>query len=174
MTRARRILARHCFAGLACVGALAGLLEWLFARQDALLSILTGTLLCLLAALAGGFLGFLLLDLIRGVRGREPYSGQQYDGVLMGAFALAFAGMMLRLLTGSEVDTTLGASVGALIGGLLGAFPDELLPPILDLIHQEQALQDSATMPEDGAEPLDEVALVVLGRERVKDALRRI
>lgn len=147
---------KHCFAGLAGVGLLAGIFDHMWLGSTAHYAIFLAMLCVILGASLGGFTGFFAINLLRTVRGKKAYTGQHNDGVLMGAFAGAFVGMMSQILLSAEVDPIAGATAGAFIGGAMGAIPDEFLQPVLLLLSGD--LRPEAYTPPEVVfvEPADE------------------
>jgi hypothetical protein len=94
--------------------------------------------LTVVAAFVGGFTGFFLKDLGRTVRGLPPYRCINNDGWVMGAFMGAFVGIVFQLADSANgANLVVGSMVGAFFGAMTGAFPDEVITPILELMRAQ-------------------------------------
>lgn len=120
------------FHGLLAVGALAGVIEGSVRYGFTLHTAFPGMLLTLLGAFFGGFTGFFLKDCLRTWRGMKPYRGINNDGWLMGGFLGALTGTLLQVAASPDgANLVIGSILGAYAGATCGAFPDEVVTPIL-------------------------------------------
>ncbi|WP_285906819.1 hypothetical protein [Pseudodesulfovibrio pelocollis] len=127
------------FHGLLAMGALAGIGEGSLRYGFTLHTGFPGMALTLAAALLGGVCGFVLKDFFRSLRGLPPYRGINNDGWIMGAFMGAFLGTLFQVANSpSGANLVLGSMAGAYLGAALGAFPDEFITPILDLMRKSE------------------------------------
>lgn len=144
------------FHGLLAVGCLAGIGEGSMRYGFTLHTGFPGMALTLVAALLGGFSGFFLKDLGRTMRGQPPYRGINNDGWIMGAFMGTFLGTLVQLAdSASGANLVVGSMVGAYFGGMLGAFPDEFITPILELMQERErgASPPASKVPGQGKAP---------------------
>jgi len=128
------------FHGVLAVGGLAGALEGTMQMGEMTLhTTFPGMMLALVAVFLGGFTGFFLKDLSRTVRGMPPYRGVNNDGWMMGAFMGTFVGTLFQIMDSANGSNILiGTMVGGYIGAACGAFPDEFITPILNLMRAEK------------------------------------
>ncbi|MUM76824.1 hypothetical protein GKC30_04155 [Pseudodesulfovibrio sp. F-1] len=128
------------FHGLLAMGALAGIGEGSLRYGFTLHTGFPGMALTLAAALFGGVCGFVLKDFVRSLRGLPPYRGINNDGWVMGAFMGAFFGTLFQMINSAGgANLVLGSMAGASLGAALGAFPDEFITPILELMHKRES-----------------------------------
>lgn len=128
------------FHGMLAVGGLAGIVEGSMQYGFTLHTVFPGMLLTLVAAFIGAFLGFFMKDLVRTWRGMKPYRGLNNDGWMMGAFLGALVGTLFQVAGSSTgANLVVGSIIGAFFGGMCGAFPDEFVTPILELMRAERA-----------------------------------
>lgn len=131
------------FHGMLAIGGLAGLMEGTLRYGFTLHTVFPGMMLTLVAAFLGAFSGFFLKDLSRTMRGMEPYRGINNDGWMMGAFMGTFIGTLFQIVDSANgANLVLGSIVGAYFGAMSGAFPDEFVTPILNLMRAEQAARE--------------------------------
>jgi len=129
------------FQGMLAIGGLAGIVEG--SMQEGFFTLHTvfpGMMLTLVAAFLGGFSGFFLKDLSRTMRGWAPYRGVNNDGWMMGAFLGTFIGTLFQIADSANgANLVIGSMAGAYFGAMCGAFPDEFITPILQLMRAEHA-----------------------------------
>lgn len=127
------------FHGMLAIGGLAGILEGSMQYGFTLHTIFPGMMLTLVGAFMGGFCGFFLKDLSRTWRGMKPYRGVNNDGWMLGSFMGAFIGTLFQVAgSATGANLVIGSIVGAFFGGMFGAFPDEFVTPILNLMRAER------------------------------------
>lgn len=127
------------FHGLLAVGGLAGIVEGSMRYGFTLHTVFPGMVLTLVAAFLGAFSGFFLKDLLRTMSGMTPYRGINHDGWMMGAFMGTFIGTLFQVANSANgANLVIGSMAGAYFGALFGAFPDEFITPILELMRAEQ------------------------------------
>ena len=127
------------FHGLLAVGGLAGIVEGSLRDGFTLHTVFPGMVLTLVGAFLGAFCGFFIKDLLRVMHGVPPYRGVNHDGWMMGASMGSFAGVLFQLAnSANEANLVIGAVVGAFLGAMGGAFPDEFITPILELMQDEK------------------------------------
>lgn len=127
-----------CFHGITAIGAITGLLEGTMSNGFALHHAFPGIILTLTSAFVGGFIGFLLKDAFRVMRGQKPYRGVECEGMMLGAFTGALVGTLVQVAGSTTgANLILGSMGGAFIGAMIGALPDEFVTPILALMHRE-------------------------------------
>lgn len=130
------------FHGLLAISCLAGIGEGSLRYGLTLHTGFPGMALTLVAAFIGGFTGFFLKDLGRSLRGLPPYRCINHDGWVMGAFMGAFVGVLLQLAdSASGANLVVGSMVGAFFGAMTGAFPDEVITPILELMRAQDRVK---------------------------------
>ncbi len=130
------------FHGMLVIGGIAGIIEGTLREGFTIRTMFPGMMLTLVAAFLGGFTGFFLKDLFRTLRGRQPYRGVNNDGWLMGSFMGAFIGTLFQLMnSASGANLVVGSMCGAYFGAMFGAFPDEFITPILELMRSDQRLR---------------------------------
>ena len=123
------------FHGLLAIAAVAGVAEGSIRYGFTLHTMFPAMMLTLVGAFLGGFSGFFLKDLVRLWRGLPPYRGVNHDGWMMGAFMGTFLGVLFQVMnSANEANLVLGSMVGAYLGAMCGAFPDEFVTPILQLM----------------------------------------
>jgi len=128
------------FHGTLAIGGLAGIVEGSMQFGFTLHTVFPGMMLTLVAAFLGAFTGFFLKDLIRIWRGMKPYRGINNEGWMMGAFMGTFFGTLFQVAgSANGANLVIGSITGAYFGAMCGAFPDEFVTPILELMHAEQA-----------------------------------
>lgn len=128
------------FHGMLAIGGLAGIVEGSMQYGFTLHTVFPGMMLTLIAAFLGGLCGFIIKDLLRTMRGMKPYRGVNNDGWMMGAFMGTFVGTLFQVAGSSDgANLVIGSISGAYFGAMLGAFPDEFITPILELMRAERA-----------------------------------
>ncbi|MDD3313829.1 hypothetical protein [Pseudodesulfovibrio sp.] len=128
------------FHGLLAVGGLAGIVEGSLRYGFTLHTVFPGMALTLVSAFLGAFCGFFLKDLLRCSQGLAPYRGVNHDGWMMGAFMGSFLGALVQVAnSANEANLIVGAMAGAFLGAMAGAFPDEFVTPILELMRNEKS-----------------------------------
>lgn len=133
------------FHGMLTIAAVAGIVEGSLRHGFTIHTMFPAMMLTLIGAFVGGFSGFFLKDLVRTWRGMPPYRGVNNDGWTMGAFMGCFIGLLFQLAnSANEANLVLGSMVGAYLGAMCGAFPDEFVTPILQLMKEK----DKQRMPE--------------------------
>ncbi len=126
--------------GMLAIGGLAGIVEGSMRYGFTLHTAFPGMMITLVASFLGGFSGFFLKDLIRTMQGRSPYRGVNHDGWMMGAFLGSFIGTLFQVADSANgANLVVGSMIGAYLGAMCGAFPDEFITPILELMRAEQA-----------------------------------
>lgn len=127
------------FHGLLAIGGLAGIVEGSLRYGFTLHTVFPGMVLTLVAAFVGAFCGFFLKDLLRTLHGLPPYRGINHDGWMMGAFMGSILGTLFQVANSANgANLVIGSIVGAYFGALCGAFPDEFITPILELMRTER------------------------------------
>lgn len=127
------------FHGLLAVGGLAGIVEGSLRYGFTVHTVFPGMVLTLVAAFVGAFSGFFIKDTIRTWNGLPPYRGINHDGWMMGAFMGSFVGTLFQVANSANgANLVVGSMAGAYFGALFGAFPDEFITPILELMRAEE------------------------------------
>lgn len=128
------------FHGTLAIGGLAGIVEGSMRDGFTLHTAFPGMMLTLIAAFLGAFTGFFLKDLSRIWRGMKPYRGVNNEGWIIGAFMGTFIGTLFQIAgSANGANLVIGSISGAYFGAMCGAFPDEFISPILELMHAERA-----------------------------------
>jgi uncharacterized membrane protein YeaQ/YmgE (transglycosylase-associated protein family) len=128
------------FNGMLAIGGIAGIIEGSIREGFTIRTMFPGMMLTLVAAFLGGFTGFFLKDLFRTFRGMPPYRGVNNDGWMMGSFMGAFIGTLFQIMNSSNgANLVIGSMAGAYCGAMLGAFPDEFITPILELMRSTES-----------------------------------
>lgn len=124
------------FHGILIIGGLAGIMEGSVRQGFTVHTMFPGMMLTLVSAFMGGFTGFFIKDLARITRGMPPYRGVNNDGWMMGAFLGTILGVIWQVATSSDgANIVIGSMIGAYLGATIGALPDEVVTPILELMH---------------------------------------
>jgi len=127
------------FHGMLAVGGLAGIVEGSLRDGFTLHTVFPGMVLTMVGAFLGAFCGFFIKDTLRVMQGMSPYRGINNDGWMMGAFMGSFAGTLFQVANSvNEANLVVGSVVGAFFGAMGGAFPDEFITPILELMQNEK------------------------------------
>lgn len=128
------------FHGMLAIGAIAGIVEGTIRNGFTLHTMFPGMMLTLVSAFLGAFTGFFFKDLARTWRGMPPYRGINNDGWMMGAFLGTFIGVLFQFASSAgSANLVLGSMIGSFIGSMCGAFPDEFVTPILQLMDDREA-----------------------------------
>ena len=128
------------FHGILAIGAVAGIVEGSLQNGFTLYTMFPGMALTLAGAFLGAFTGFFIKDLGRTLRGMAPYRGVNNDGWMMGAFLGTFLGLLFQVMNSANgANLVLGTMIGAYLGAMCGAFPDEFVTPILQLMKKQES-----------------------------------
>lgn len=136
---------RH-FHGMLAIGGLAGIVEGSMQVGELVFNTaFPGMMLTLISAFLGGFSGFFFKDLSRTMRGLAPYRGVNNDGWMMGAFLGTFLGTLFQVADSANgANLVIGSMTGSFLGAMCGAFPDEFITPILELMRAERTARKMA------------------------------
>ncbi|WP_040372088.1 glycine zipper family protein [Desulfovibrio oxyclinae] len=128
------------FYSIMGIGALAGLMEGTMSKGFALHYLFPGAILTISSAFVGGLCGFLIKDFFRVIRGMKPYRGVNNDAMILGGLAGTIAGTVIQVAGSPDgANLLVGAVAGSFFGSLSGAFPDEFVTPIIQLMHRAPA-----------------------------------
>jgi hypothetical protein len=128
------------FHGMLVIAAVAGVVEGSLSNGFTLHTMFPAMVLTLVSAFMGAFTGFFFKDLLRTWRGMRPYRGVNNDGWMMGAFMGTFLGVLFQVVDSANgANLVLGSMIGAYLGATCGAFPDEFITPILQLMENRKA-----------------------------------
>ncbi|QGY40594.1 hypothetical protein GM415_10825 [Pseudodesulfovibrio cashew] len=132
------------FHAMILVGGFAGVLEGSLRQGLTLHTMFPGMMLTLVAAFTGGFTGFFFKDLFRTWRGMPPYRGVNNDGWTMGAFLGSVLGVLWQIANSDNgANLVIGSMTGSFLGAMFGAFPDEFVTPILELMRAREAAKQT-------------------------------
>ncbi|MEF2146074.1 MAG: hypothetical protein V3573_11565 [Desulfovibrionaceae bacterium] len=149
------LVRQRCFYGLLLTGGLSGIVEYHWLHQSIMYNFFSGLILLGTTAFLGSFTGFFIKNALRVFRGLKAYMGQSNDGSLIGALFGSLVAILGQALIGAHPYCALSACVGGFIGGMIGAFPDEIVPDILRLLHESESdLEFLEPYPEPIHEPL--------------------
>ncbi|XPV77444.1 MAG: hypothetical protein ACNI27_05910 [Desulfovibrio sp.] len=145
---------QNCFVGMLVTGGLSGFLELYWTGGNGSLDIFLAIVLTTLAAFAGGFVGYFILNIVKLFRGERTGTGYS-DGVIAFACIGSFLGMLVQFIFGDSPSAT-GATLGAFLGGCIGPLPEEFVPGLFDIITAEKSKQQTAALKTAWPEPAQE------------------